>query len=99
MGKTSIEWTGVSVNPIKAMNTETGQRGHVCTGVGPECDHCYAESYQSWRGTHLPYKASTLELVELEFREDVLDEVRKLKQPTKIFWFDMTDVFLANYSR
>ncbi|MGH7173592.1 MAG: DUF5131 family protein, partial [Gemmataceae bacterium] len=45
----------------------------------------------------LPFNPSTLDLVDLEFEEKALREVLKRRQPTKWFWCDQTDMFLAQY--
>jgi protein gp37 len=65
--------------------------------VGPECTNCYAERWQFRLGTRLAFRPSTLPLVDLEFEEAALREVLRRRQPTKWFWCDQTDIFLAHY--
>jgi protein gp37 len=97
MGATTIGWTERSINPFRARNRQTGQRGHLCVMVGPECANCFAVPWQFRFGTHLPYSPSSLALVDLEFEPKALEEVRRRRQPTTWFWCDMTDMFLAAY--
>ena len=77
-GKTSIEWTDDSWNPV------TG-----CTKVSPGCDHCYAETFaERWRGTpgH-PYEQG-FDLKLWPFR---LELPLHWKKPRKIFVNSMSD--------
>jgi protein gp37 len=97
MGATTIGWTQRSVNPFRARNRETGKRGHLCIKAGPECADCYAERWQFRLGTRLPYSPSSLALVDLEFEETALQEVRSYRQGVRWFWCDMTDMFLADF--
>ncbi len=61
MGKTSIEWTDHSLNPIRA---RLGDRvGHHCVKVSPGCANCYSSRMQRRFG--MP-----------EFRADLRRDVR-----------------------
>ena len=55
MGKTSIQWTDHSINPIRAHNKTTGDLGHYCEAVSPGCKFCYADRTQPrFRMPHFP---------------------------------------------
>ena len=103
MGKTQIEWTEFSVNPIRAENTETQNRGHFCELAGEGCDNCYAGKWNASRrhetmsaGTGLEYVASNRSKVRLYLDESVLQKVIARAKGTKFFWCDMTDMFLRH---
>ncbi len=104
MPKTTIEWVstyaedgsftdGYSVNPIKAVNIETGKRGHFCTKVSAECLNCYAESYNLRFGVGLKYTAANLSKVRFELDTRELEQLAKMEEPVTIFPCDMTDLF------
>lgn len=89
MGKTSIEWTEFSVNPIRARLGDAV--GHYCEKVSPGCAHCYSSTlqrrfrmpeFQRQRGEAEPF---------LDGRK--LNEVLRRRKPTTYFWCDMTDMF------
>lgn len=50
---TTIEWVSnpggraETWNPIRALNLETGGRGHFCVHVSDGCKNCYAERLQT----------------------------------------------------
>lgn len=62
MGKSSIEWTGATWNPIRARNRETGKVGTHCVKVSPGCALCYAEAHNHRNlpagSSGLPYTAA-----------------------------------------
>lgn len=94
MGKTSIEWTEHSVNPIRArLRDYKDHVGHYCVKLSPGCKNCYASRMQPRFG--LPVFAEQRGELEPElFLDDkVLDSVRRRKKPTTYFWCDMTDLF------
>lgn len=98
MGKTSIEWTDFSTNPIRArLKSDPTCVGHYCEKVSPGCAHCYSSRFQPRFG--LPeFKGASgagLELVEPFLDPARLLEVVRRRQPTKYFWCDMTDLFGA----
>jgi protein gp37 len=99
MGKTSIEWTDASWNPIVG-----------CTEVSPGCANCYAARLAATRLRHTPqYKGlaemhdgkprwSSLPAVgesitKLRFLPERLNEPLERKKPTKYFVCDMGDLF------
>ncbi len=98
MGATSIEWTDHSVNPIRARNKATGKVGHFCEKISPGCKNCYASQMQ--KGPYLSgleYITGNRDKVEFFLDEKRLHQVIRRKKPTKYFWCDMTDMFLADY--
>lgn len=103
MGKTSIQWTEHSINPIRARNRETGAVGHFCEKVSPGCAKCYASSWNErvrpsgkhLIGTGLPFLPVNQPKVEIFLDKSKLLEVLGRKVPTAYFWCDMTDLFGA----
>ncbi len=93
MGKTSIQWTDRSVNPLRV------GRGHYCQKISPGCANCYASRFQPrvgnpvFGGTSSPLPVIDPGHEQFWLDEDKLDEVRRRKVPTKWFWCDMTDMF------
>jgi len=80
MGKSSIEWTTDTWNPV------TG-----CTKVSPGCDHCYAETFaERWRGTagHVYERGFDLQL-----RPERLVQPLEWSSPRIIFVNSMSDLF------
>jgi protein gp37 len=109
MGKTSIQWTDHSINPIRARNPLTGAVGHYCEKVSSGCANCYASNMQKrFKMPAFPGKSKggllslgeeiTVSIGEQGDMEIFLDEsklqsVLRRKKPTKYFWCDMTDLF------
>lgn len=97
MGKTSIEWTDASWNPIVG-----------CTEISPGCANCYAARLASTRLSTTPAYRD-LAVVDheplgsgkkrprwngqLRFSQKVLNEPLHWKTPRKIFVCDMGDLF------
>lgn len=84
MGKTKIEWTDYSWNPIR------GTKGrHHCTKISDGCKNCYAEKMNiRFGGPKYTAGADTIRL-----DEKVLQEPLKLKKPHMVFVCSMTDLF------
>jgi protein gp37 len=93
--KTGISWTqgddgtaGATWNPIVSA---TGKGWH-CVKVSDECDNCYAEGLNMFRGSMLPY---------MKGADGVAINVKRLlkplqwQKPRKIFPCSMTDWMLA----
>jgi len=80
MGKSSIEWTTDTWNPV------TG-----CTKVSPGCDHCYAETFaERWRGI----SGHVYELgFDLQLRPERLAQPLEWSNPRIIFVNSMSDLF------
>lgn len=95
MGKTSIEWTGRSFNPIRARNSKTGKTGWHCAHASPGCIHCYSENRNKWVGTGLDFKPGHLQSnsIEIFFDDRMLMEPLRVKTPEKWFPCSMTDLF------
>lgn len=101
MGKTSIEWTDCSWNPVVG-----------CTEVSPGCANCYAARLAATRlknlpdyqglahvaiapvGSNIPYVSGRPHWTgEVRLLEDRLQEPLHWKKPQKIFVCDMGDLF------
>lgn len=94
MGKTGIEWTEHSVNPIRARIRGTKDSvGHFCAKVSPGCKNCYASRLQPRFGMPV-FQEQRGELEPEVFLDaKVLESVLRRKKPTTYFWCDMTDLF------
>jgi protein gp37 len=93
MQRTSIEWTDRSANPFRVRHKVTGKTGHHCVHHGPGCLHCYAERWNKWVGTGLSFLKPSGDLVEPVLDERVLRALLRLKEPQRVFLWDMTDGF------
>jgi protein gp37 len=79
-GKSSIEWTESTWNPL------TG-----CTKISPGCKHCYAERLaKRLRAMGNPNYANGFKLA---FHEHALEIPLRWKRPTTIFVNSMSDLF------
>ncbi len=102
MGKTSIEWTDASWNPIVG-----------CTEVSPGCANCYAARLSASRLAHVPaYKGlATIQTEgslrgqrrvrwngEVRFLQERLEEPLRWRKPRRIFVCDMGDLFHESVS-
>jgi protein gp37 len=93
-GRTSIEWTDRSSNPLRFYHAETGKRGWFCVPVSAGCAGCYAGRRNVWIGNGLRFAAQNAHLVRVELDVEELRSWGRLKPGTKVFAFDMTDLFL-----
>ena len=91
MGKTSIEWTDHSVNPIRA--TLNGRTGHYCEKVSPGCKNCYSSRMQRRFG--MPVFQEQRGKAQSFLDVSKLEQVFRRRKPTKWFWCDMSDMFGA----
>jgi len=91
MGKTSIEWTDASWNPVVG-----------CTEVSPGCANCYAARLAATRLRHTSqYKnlarnsaqAGPRWTAQVRFLPDRLEEPLHWRKPRRIFVCDMGDLF------
>jgi protein gp37 len=96
MQKTSIEWAQYSSNPVYAVDVETGKRGWYCSKVSPGCAHCYAERINLRRGTRLEYNQENIGRIRFVLNQEELDAWVRLKEPSRIFIEDMSDLFHEN---
>lgn len=84
MGKTSIEWTEYSWNPLRGVKG----KWH-CTKVSPGCANCYAERVNHrFGGPMYTVGADTIRL-----DEKVLTEPLQWRKPRMVFVCSMTDLF------
>lgn len=96
MGKTAIEWTDFSWNPIRARHAThlSGVKiGWHCEHVSDGCRSCYAESINRRLGTGLEYKPGHRGKVEIFLDEKMLSGPMLWKKPRNIFVCSMTDLF------
>jgi len=93
MGKTTIEWTDYSSNPIRFRRVDNGKIGWACIKVATECEHCFAEGRNRWVGTRLPYTADAMKLVRPMLMEKELTRLEKLGGGVRVFVEDMSDLF------
>src|SRR6185369_518573 len=68
MGKTKIEYADEVSNPLRALDTETGEKGTFCEKPDPEgtCKHCWAEVLNKRWGNRLAYDRSNRDRIEWE---------------------------------
>lgn len=80
MGKSSIEWTGETWNPVRG-----------CVKVSPGCKHCYAETFaERWRGVEgHPYEQGFDPMLV----PHKLGEPLTWKKPANVFVNSMSDLF------
>jgi protein gp37 len=99
VGKTKIEWTDASWNPIRArVKEKIGPKpknaiGWYCEHVSDGCTMCYAERINQRLGTGLPFKPGHRKDVELFLDEQMLTLPLRWKKPRMIFVCSMTDMF------
>jgi protein gp37 len=104
--RTSISWVGgddgsqgASVNPIRARRTvmrdgkPVVKRGWHCEHVHDGCVPCYAEGGNKFFGTLLAFKPGHLKDVEIFLDEEMLVQPLSWREPKKIFWCSMTDLY------
>jgi protein gp37 len=100
--KTGISWAtlglpeGATANPIRAVNKETGDEGHMCVRVNGRCRQCYSSRFNEQRfrgilGTGLGFSAQNLKQVDILWKEKHAAQVWGWTKPTGVFWADMTD--------
>lgn len=84
---TKIEYTDETINPFR-----TKDRGWHCVKISPGCDRCYAEKINMRFGDKQRYLKRDVDYVfNLKAMEKFNNWTRK---PRKIFWQDMSDIFL-----
>jgi len=81
MGKTKIEWTDATWNPV------TG-----CTSVSPGCAHCYAKRLAKRLAGRCGYPESPNEF-DVTLHLDKLNEPLRWKKPRQVFVCSMSDLF------
>ncbi len=102
---TKIEWAGlglpkgVSWNPIRARNAETGKRGWHCEHVSEACRNCYAEAQNMKQGdtggTGFAYKPGHRESGDIEYYLDEATLLQPLhwRAPRGVFVCSMSDLY------
>jgi protein gp37 len=98
MNKSPIEWTDFTINPFRFRNLETGKVGHHCEKISPGCKNCFSAKMQT--GPYLSgldFIAENKPKGEFFLDENALQQVLRRKKPCRIFWCDMTDMFLEDY--
>jgi len=99
VGKTLIEWTDESINPIVAYleqppaDARTRNEGHYCEKVSPGCRGCYSSGMQHRFGLPPFQEQRGRADIKHRLKVDRLEYVLRKKKPTKFFWCDMTDMF------
>lgn len=95
MQKTSIEWCTHTVNPIRARHRDTGKRGHYCEKISPGCKNCYASALQGPYFGMPPFNEQRMlpGSIEPYLEERELQAVLRRREPARIFWCDMSDLF------
>jgi len=94
-----IEWTSITVNPIKARwkdpahRRKGGKSGHYCEKISTGCKFCYASGLQPFHFGLPHFQDANLEDLELYLDVVVLDKLRAMRKGRKIFWCSMTDLF------
>lgn len=85
MGKSNIDWTDWSWNPVSG-----------CSPVSPACDNCYAAvlTHRFGAGQTRKLKDGRVEFNGVvKLHPERLDEPKRLRKPRKIFVGSMTDIF------
>lgn len=93
MQKTAISWTDYSSNPIRVRRKTDGKLGWYCQKVSQGCTNCYAETLNGKFGTATRYDVNALDAVDVFFDAGMADKLYTVKDPAKVFMFDMTDFF------
>ena len=93
MGKSKIEWTDKTWNPIRAENLETGGIGHFCEHVSEGCRNCYAEAMQVRFRNKIRFARQDRDKVDIFLDHDELQEARRWQKPSLVFVCSMTDLF------
>ncbi len=93
MNKTKISWTDYTSNPIRARDKRTRKIGWWCSHASTGCLNCYSETLNKRYGNQVPYHAQEAEHIEFVFSEQELAKWKKLPAGSKVFAFDMLDLF------
>ena len=91
MGKSKIEWTEFSWNPIVGVNGGWG-----CNKVSPGCDHCYAEILHKRFGGKGDY-GSTEHQFKINLK--ILEQPFWWTKPTRYFVCSTMDLFHHNVTQ
>lgn len=90
---------GYTVNPIRFRPYGAQRLTTMCQKVSPGCTHCYAATIvqRFWpleANVDFPgYTAQGIASGEFVLDNKQLESILKIKNPAKVFWGDMTDIF------
>lgn len=73
----------------------TGKEGWFCCKVSEGCTNCYSEAVNFRYGNKLAYNYANLHRIQWVLKPNEFKDWLKLKEPSKIFVCDMTDLFHA----
>lgn len=97
MGKTTIEWTEFSTNPIRARNPKTNKTGHFCVKISAGCANCYAAHFNLQHrggiGTGLDFIPQNESKLDIFLDQAELEGIIRRKKSTTYFWCNMSDLF------
>ena len=94
MNRTRIGWCDYSSNPVAFRRKSDGKRGWHCVKISAGCAHCYSEAIDGRFGMQLPFTQRSSAEVEPFLVQKELDALGKVPAGSKVFLFDMTDLFL-----
>ncbi len=94
MNKTAIEWTDLSVNPLKYRDA-SGKAVWGCTKTSPGCGHCYSEAMARRFGRGGPFTVEAMRGLTPYLDEQELRRMLTCNPAAgkRCFVGDMTDVF------
>jgi protein gp37 len=95
MKKTEIEWCDYTSNPVRAVRSCNGKRGHFCTKLSRGCRRCYSENWNLRFGNGLKYTKVNEKHVEFVLDEKELRRIviSKAAPGSRVFLCDMCDLF------
>lgn len=93
MQETAISWTKYTNNGIRFRSLDDGKVGWHCQKVSDECRFCYAETLNLKWGTKDPFNAAVTKRLACFFDDKMMGQLYTIKEPSKVFPFDMTDIF------
>jgi protein gp37 len=94
MNETAISWTKYTNNPIRFRRVSDGKVGWHCEKASDGCKHCYAETLNLKWGTGIKFTVAGTGEMECFFDVKMIAKLyTTLKEPSKVFMFDMTDLF------
>ena len=100
MNRTSIEWTNLTVNPLKYRRINDNKMVWACVKTSPGCGHCYAETIALRFDRGRLFNARNMEELRPFLDEDELRKMLTAKtvqgvpvSGSRCFVGDMTDLF------
>lgn len=95
---TTIAWTGKTWNPIKAVDVASGKVGWFCEKVSPGCEHCYAETFNRFRGNGHKYAVRDAKALRFELDDRTAIAAARWTKSWRVFPCSMTDLFLRHHT-